>query len=427
MKTLTEALCACDEISLTPKAEWITVGEAKGRYLTEPLYARHSTPKWNLSAMDGYAIHWAKECNQKIDEISHLTYRVGQIIAAGQPPQDLVEGEVARIMTGAPLPKNADTVILQENVITSSGTHSELGQTIQIQQRPHSVGEHVRKAGEEYIQATQLLDDHRPLNPAALALIASQGIEKLSVWRRPKVAILSTGNELCVAGEALTIGQIYASNGILLRALVEEAGGIAIDCGIAKDTPQETRAGFERALEIQPDLILSTGGVSVGDFDPVKGVLADLGAELHFWKVKMKPGKPLAVGSLAGIPVLALPGNPVSAAVSFLLFAYPLIQRAFGVPLSKAHLQRQTLPLAESMSKDHPRAELLRVECVDFDVNHSPTSKAWRLTGGQSSAWLRPLERADALLLLPEGRISWERGRPTEALRLPWSSAFDPS
>lgn len=416
MKSLAEALLACEAISLAQRAEDTPLREAMGRFLTEPIYAARDTPSWHSSAMDGYAVRWADATQAEPPE-RPLRYQVGQVIAAGHPPRPLQAGEVARIMTGAPLPPNADTVIIQENVRLITSGLGPLGEQIEVSQPPRRIGEHVRARAEELSQGDLLLDVGRALNPAALALCASQGLSEVSLWARPRVAILSTGDELRAPGEPLALGQIYASNATLLRGLVEEAGGVAIDCGVARDTQEETRAGFERALASQPDLILSSGGVSVGDFDPVKGVLSDLGARLDFWKVRMKPGKPLAVGELAGRPVLALPGNPVSAAVSFLLFARPLIQRALGVAHEDARLRRKRLPLAESLEKQHSRAELMRVH--EIETHNGP---AWQLSGAQSSAWLTPLERADALLMLPEAPICWEEGTSVEALLLPWAS-----
>lgn len=417
MKSLAEALLACEALSLTQRVERVPLSEARGRHLSSALSVAQDAPRWDQSAMDGYAVNW-REASKSHVEGADRHYRVGQVIAAGHPPQALQEGEVARIMTGAPLPENADTVVIQENVELIDAERAEPGVWVRFTQRPRHVGEHVRLRGEELNVGMGLLDVGRLLNPAGLALCASQGLTSLEVWARPRVAILSTGDELRAPGTALEVGQIYASNATLLQGMIEEAGGVAVDCGVARDSAEDTREGFLRALAQKPDLILSSGGVSVGDFDPVKGTLADLGARLDFWKVKMKPGKPLAVGELAGVPVLALPGNPVSAAVSFQLFARPLIKRALGSSVEEARLRRARLPLLEPIEKKHARAELIRV-ARRTSAHHG---EGWALAGGQSSAWLSPLERADALLIVPEGEVSWGEGTRAEALVLPWAT-----
>jgi len=413
MKTLDEALEACHALELPRRSERLELNQAAGRYLTAPMIAPHDAPRWALSAMDGYAVAWAHSPAER--------YRVTQVIAAGHAPQALAAGQAARIMTGAPLPSGADTVIIQEDVEEGSLARAGEGGEITLVSPPRGVGENVRQRAEELAQGELLLDIQTALSSADLALAASQGLKELSVWARPRVAILSTGDELCEPGAALKVGQIYASNATLLKALVEEAGAEAIDCGVARDTPSSTREGFERALAVKPDVIISTGGVSVGDFDPVRGVLAELGVRLDFWKVKMKPGKPLAVGALGGVPLLALPGNPVSAAVSFCLFAWPLLRRALGAPLERAELPRLTLPLGEALTKRHQRAELMRVRSELEPDSSGRLRPSWRLSGGQSSAWLSPLARSEALLLIPEGPVSWERGRSAEALALPWA------
>ena len=358
--------------------------------------------------MDGYALAWPPP------QEGQRSFKVTQVVAAGAQPRPLSPGEAARIMTGAPLPEGANTVVIQEDAEASEEARLGQGGLVHLTITPQR-GDNVRVRGEEKAQGELLAGVERPLNPATLALLASQGLTHVEVWAPPRVAILSTGDELIHPPSTPTLGQRYSSNATLLRALVEEAGGEAIDCGVARDTPTSTREGFERALAHSPDLILSTGGVSVGDFDPVRGVLADLGAELHFWKVRMKPGKPLAVGELGGRPILALPGNPVSAAVSFLLFAWPLLRRAQGLSEESSHLPRQTLPLAEPIKKRHARAELMRV----CRVNKGGTC-AWALAGGQSSAWLSPLANADALLLLPAEPVVWAEGVEAEAVLLPW-------
>jgi molybdopterin molybdotransferase len=358
--------------------------------------------------MDGYALAWPPA------QEGERSFRVSQVVAAGAQPQPLKLGEAARIMTGAPLPEGANTVVIQEDVEASEEARLGLGGLIHLNVTPQR-GDNVRLRGEERAQGELLVGCERPLNPASLALLASQGLTHVEVWAPPRVALLSTGDELIHPPEEPTLGQRYSSNATLLRALVESAGGVAIDCGVARDTPTSTREGFERALAHAPDLILSTGGVSVGDFDPVRGVLADLGAQLHFWKVRMKPGKPLAVGEIGKCPILALPGNPVSAAVSFLLFAWPLLRRAQGSSEESSHLPRQTLPLAEPIEKRHGRVELMRVRRVS-----AGGAFAWALAGGQSSAWLSPLANADALLLLPAEPVAWAEGAEAEGLLLPW-------
>ena len=306
------------------------------------------------------------------------------------PEQPVESGCTAAIMTGAPMPDGADTVVMRENVTVHT---DDSGQAwAHIHGMPRS-GQHIRRSGEEVQTGDLAIPAGIALAPAAIGLCASMGLTTVEVAARPRIGILATGDEVVPPGEPLSPGQIWSSNTLALSAMVSEAGGEPIDCGIAPDTLEGTRAAFQRALETGCDLILSTGGVSVGDFDVVKDALEDVGAEMVFWKVRVKPGKPLAMGVIGGRPAFGLPGNPVSCLVNFLQFVRPLIRRALGDP--RPFLPAVPATLSGNLTKRHGRAELVRVtlEWGESGLIAQPTGK-------QSSGWISSMARADGLLLL---------------------------
>ncbi|HYC61858.1 MAG TPA: gephyrin-like molybdotransferase Glp [Thermoanaerobaculia bacterium] len=302
------------EIAIGP-AEAVALDEALGRVLRDDVAATRDMPPADNSGMDGYAV--------RIDDVREVPVRlrVTGDIAAGHPPAHALEpGTVMRIMTGAFVPDGADAVIQVE--LTDGGIDFV---TID---KPLPRGANIRRRGEDMRAGDVVLRSGTRIGPAEIAMLAAVQKTSVAVGRRPTVAILSTGDELIDVGETLAPGKIVNTNGPLLAALVREAGAIPRVLGIVRDTRDATIAALEQALE--SDFVLSSGGVSVGAYDFVKEALDALGAETKFWRVAMKPGKPVVLSRWRDRVILGLPGNPVSTFVSFHLFAAPALRKAMG-------------------------------------------------------------------------------------------------
>jgi molybdopterin molybdotransferase len=393
MRSVEEALDAILSGVQSSSVERLSLDRCVGRVLTTfEVTAAVDVPPFDNSSMDCYALRAA-------DAPGRL--RLAGEIAAGSATLPRVEaGSAVRIMTGAPMPPGADSVAPLEVVDEADGS---------ILVPAVEPGAYVRRMGHD-TRAGELVElPAAPIGPAALAVLASLGIAELAVRRRPRVAILSTGDELRPPGERLAPGQIHDANSFALAAAVEESGGEPLLLPLVPDDveriEQEVRAAVAGA-----DLLIASGGVSVGRHDHVRDVIERLGS-LAFWRVRVQPGKPLAFGAVQGVPVIGLPGNPVSALVTFELFARPLIRRMLGLPGSG----RQTLPAVarDRMPKDPERRAYLRVRAargVDGLEAHS--------AGGQASSQLRSMAAANALLVVPEGQPAAEPGRTYDALLL---------
>jgi molybdopterin molybdotransferase len=296
-----------------------------------------------------------------------------------------------RIMTGAPLPAGADAIVMVEDTATE-GSRVRIGVDVRV-------GEHVRRRGEDIRAGSVALASGETLSAARIGLCAALGLVDVSCARRPTVAVVSTGDEIAAAGTPLGPGQIYSSNNAMLAALVATSGAGAVDVGVARDDREAIRATFERAATA--DLIVTTGGVSVGDFDLVKDVL---GEQIEFWKVRMKPGKPLAVGRFAGKPFFGLPGNPVSAFVNFHEFVRPVIRRSLGDP--RPFLPVLDAVLDSEVKKGPGREELVRVALswVDGRLHARATTR------GQGSHMLTSIAGAHGFALVAADRTRVEAG-----------------
>jgi molybdopterin molybdotransferase len=337
-----------------PDVEEVDTFEADGRVLARDLVSELQVPPHDNSAMDGYALRGADVA------AAGTTLRVGQRIPAGAvADQPLASGEAARIFTGAQLPPGADAVVMQEDCQSL-----EDGQVrVNVLPRP---GQNVRRAGEDVRLGTTVLPQGARLNPAALGLAASIGLDRLPVVRRPRVALFSTGDELVMPGAVapaqLPPGAIYNSNRFFLRALLQRLGCVVTDCGIVPDQREATIAALREAAEGN-DLILSSGGVSVGEEDHVKPAVLALGS-LVLWQLAIKPGKPFAYGKLRGAQGLAhfigLPGNPVSSYVTFLLLVRPFLLRLQGMPAQALAPTVVTLPAHFEWTRGEKRREFLR-------------------------------------------------------------------
>jgi len=376
--------------------ETVPLFDALDRVLTQDIVSDINIPPFNNSAMDGYAVR--ADDVVKASKEHPITLRVIGEVAAGYTAQRSVEpGTAMRIMTGAPLPPGADAVVRFEE--TSEGTQPKGMRDRESVQILKAVkrGDNVRNAGEDVRLGEVVLPKGTVVRPAEIGVLASLGKQFVSVHRRPRVAILATGDELVAIDEPITPGKIRNSNEYTNAAAVLKAGGIPIRLGIARDNIADLTAKIRAGLDANADLFLTSAGVSVGDYDIVKDVLNAEG-EMHFWQVRMKPGKPLAFGVLHGkkdVPLLGLPGNPVSAMISFEVFA----RRAILTMLGKTKFERPTVRavMTEDIQNDSQRRNFIRVY-----VERRGEGYVARSTGEQGSGILTSVARANGLLVVPE-------------------------
>lgn len=378
--------------------------DAVGRVLTVPAVASYTLPHWDNSAMDGYAVRAVDI--QGASAASPVRLRVLETVAAGAFPTVTVQaGQATRIMTGAPLPAGADTVVRVED---TDGGVSEV-----VIRDARDTRKNIRPRGEDFAAGDVVIPAGTPVHAAQVGVLASLGMGQVSVHRRPVVSILGSGDELVeLEGfhEVLTGRKIVSSNSYTLSALVAANGGVPRLLGNAADTPNALRALLERTAG--SDLIVTSAGASVGEFDYTKAVLASLGATLDFWKVRMRPGAPIGFGTLHGTPWVALPGNPVSAMVTFELFVRPVIRRLLG----HTRLFRRPTPVV----LEEPVAIGARLTHFLRAIVHvrADGSLGARLTGPQGSGILTSMSRANALLIVPEDRPQSAAGERLHALLL---------
>ena len=384
--------------------EPVPLRQALGRVLAEDVAATVTMPPWSNSSMDGYAVRSADITPVMKGEPVKL--RVVASIAAGEfAPRALKRGEAMRIMTGAPIPGGADSVIRKED--TDGGSEK-----VEIREA-RDVWKNIRGAGEDYQSGDLLAKRGAPVKPALLGVLASTGIATVQVFRRPRVAIISSGNELVDIDDfdqVIAARRIISTNSYTLEALTRVSGGIPEDLGIASDT----RASLKKKLESAAgyDLILTSAGVSVGDLDHTRDVFARLGGKQKFWKVKMRPGAPLAFGLLNDVPWLGLSGNPVSAMVSFELFVRPALRKMQGY----ANLFRRTLSV--TVEEEIKIAAKLTHFHRAHVTQHSDGTLTARLTGHQSSGALTSMVKANALLIVPGTHQKVPKGGQLNALML---------
>ncbi|MBL0914416.1 MAG: molybdopterin molybdotransferase MoeA [Sphingopyxis sp.] len=354
-------------------SENIAFSESLGRYVSQDIIAERDQPAAPLSAMDGYAIRFA--------DLPGPWTIIGESAAGRVPSAQVGKGETMRIFTGAWLPDGADTVIIQEDV-TADGTTLRLSTSDAIQP-----GQHIRASASDFATGTTLVPAGTRLTPGAIAAAIMSGAEQLAVGRRPRVAILTTGDELVQPGHALALGQIPDSNGTMLAAmLATEPAVVTLPLHIRDDRTILSR--ILKDLARRHDVIVTVGGASVGDHDHVRGALEDAGGQLDFWKIAMRPGKPLIAGSIGDALLLGLPGNPSSAFVTATLFLIPLVRHLASAanPLPEIHQAPLASPLgAGAKRRDYLRARLDRGALAVFD--------------GQDSARTFPLVEANALVL----------------------------
>jgi len=366
--------------------------------LAEPVAAPIDSPPWDNSSMDGYAVR-----SSDVNSVP-VSLRVIEEIPAGQfATRAITTGEAMRIMTGAPIPDGSDTVIRREDtddgldVVTITGTRD--------------LGKNIRRKGEDFRAGDSLFDAGEEIRAPHAGALASAGIKSVSVHRRPRVALISSGDELVELEDFtpdVAAKKIVSSNSITLSALVRDAGGEPIDLGIARDDAASLKEKIENAKDA--DLIVTTAGISVGDHDHVRDVVTDVGGTIDFWKVRMRPGAPLAFGEIHGIPWIGMSGNPVSAMVTFEVFVRPVIRKMLG----HRRLFAPTIQV-KTASQIRIAAPLMHFLRVVISTNATNEAVA-ELAGSQSSSVITAMARANALLILPGDRLEIAAGETHRAL-----------
>ena len=375
----------------TLPAETVPLQAALGRVLAADIRATRDQPPAAVSAMDGYAVRAADTQAASWLEV------IGEV-AAGQPARFRIgSGEAARIFTGGLLPDGADAILIQEDAIAQGGR-------VQAKE-PVAMGLFVRERALDYRAGWVGLAAGQRLDPRHIGLAASLGAAWVEVRRRPRIGVLATGDELVLPGRVPAPHQISSSNSFTLGAMIGCWGGEAVDLGIAPDEPAALGASLDAAKGL--DLLVTSGGASVGDHDLVQSVAGERGLELDFWKIRMRPGKPLIFGRIGEVPLLGLPGNPVSAAVCGIVFLRGAIRRLSGLDPT---LPSGTAPLAEPLPAGGERQEYLRAE-RDDEGNV-------RTTGRQDSSMFAALTKADVLLVRPPRDRALERGATVTVIDL---------
>jgi molybdopterin molybdotransferase len=379
--------------------EQVGISEAVARVLHEPVVSPLDVPSHTNAAVDGYALR-----GEDLPGAGSTTsLQVMGVALAGKPfVGTMLPGQAVRIMTGAPMPAGADTVLMQEHIDID-------GDQICITGGQHRIGDNVRMAGEDVRRDETVLNQGRYLTPPDVGLIASLGIGEIRVKRRPRVALLSTGNEVHQIGRSLGVGGIYDSNRYTLRSALKRLSVKVMDQGIVPDDPELLREALMRAASTA-DVVISSGGVSVGEADFVKEVLSSIGS-IGFWKVAMKPGRPLAFGSIGTSTFVGLPGNPVAVMVSFYQFVLPVLEKKMGI------LERPVIPTLKAKCIERLAKKTGRTEYQRGILEKAQTGD-WqvRTSGKQGSGILRSMSLANALIILEHDRASVEPGEMVEVL-----------
>lgn len=379
--------------------ERVPLSAALGFVLAEKVVAPLSVPPWANASMDGYAVH-----SSDVGTVPARLRVIGEVPAGATPERAIASGEAMKIMTGAPVPAEADTVIRVED--TDRGEH-----VVEVRDA-RDANRNIRPRGEDYREGDVLGDVGDVVTPGLIGVLASAGAAHVTIYRQPTIGIVSSGDEIVMLdrfNSVLAGERIISSNSYTLPALVREAGALPRDMGIAADDPQALRERIDAARGC--DLLVTTGGISVGDRDYTKAVLEALGADIKFWRVRIRPGGPLAFGVVDGRPWIGLAGNPVSAMVTFELYVRPAILKMSG------HTRVFPLPvrviLDEPVSTSGNLTHFLRI---------ITTPRGGRLhaglTGNQSSGALTSMARANALLIVPEGKRAFQAGDELNAIPL---------
>jgi molybdopterin molybdotransferase len=387
-----------DVESLSP--EVVALDMSIGRILAQDIKAELDLPPFHNSSMDGFAVRAedvsgaSKQNPIRLEVVGDISAGVGQSV-------EITENQAARIMTGGVLPQGADSVVPVEYTSSPEAlAEKELSPLVEIR-REVSLGAFIRAAGQDVQQGAQILSKGHQLRAQDIGMLAALGLAELNVYTRPRVAVLSTGDELVDVGKQLSPGQIFDSNGYAISAALVSAGAIPDRVGIVPDDPSKLRDALMQCVKSRVDLIISSAGVSMGAYDFVRPVIEKHG-QLDFWKVNVRPGKPILRGAYQGIPFIGLPGNPVSALVTFEIFVKPVVYKLCGRPIQ----ERITIParLSHEISTDG-RESYLRASVNQIDNNFEV-----QLVGSQDSGVLSSLVEANALIRLPAGREKFSKG-----------------
>jgi molybdopterin molybdotransferase len=380
--------------------ERVSLAEALGRTLSEPLVAQRTQPPFRASAMDGFAL--------QVADLAALPAKlklIGESAAGHGYAGSLHRGEAVRIFTGAPVPDGADTVLMQED--------ATLDGTIVTATRAVVEGRHIRTVGVDFKDGEILLQAGTRLGPVDIALAAASGHAEVAVARKPRVAILATGDELVQPGEAIGTDQIVASNSFAIGAFVRRSGGEPIDLGIATDDFAALEAAVLTARKVQADVLVTLGGASVGKHDLVRSALTKEGMELDFWRIAMRPGKPLIHGRLGDMLILGLPGNPASSIVCALLFLVPLLRALSGDPCA-ADDPTEPAILGAPVAANGPREDYLRAKLGRGDGG-LPVATPQDL---QDSSLLGVFAQSQCLLVRPPLAPAAESGEACRVIKL---------
>ena len=389
--------CILDHTAVSP-VQHVPLLESLGSVLAEPLISPFDMPRFDNSAMDGYGVKLGDLLNASQSTPAKLTV-TGTLQAGSDQLPELQKGTAIKIMTGAPVPPSVDAVVMKEFCETKNG-HVLVKCTAEA-------SENIRKKGEEFSHGQQILPAGTPITPAVIGLLATLGYAQVPVHTQPRIGIIATGNELVEPGKPLKNGQIYDSNRYALEAACRNLGINQITTACAKDDVDSLRKTIGKMLQ-QTDALITLGGVSVGDYDFVKDVLEHLGVETKFWKINIKPGKPVLFGITADRkPVFGLPGNPVSALVTFHLFVRPALLKMGGHPHPKPKTQPATL--LKKLRQKPGRRTFVRGILDQTGV--TPTE-------GQDSHMMLGLAKANALIVFPEDQSELPEGGTVQILPL---------
>ena len=397
MISVAEALAKVVEGVSRVSTEQVPLPAALGRVLAEDVSSRVSHPPVAVSAMDGYAVR-----SDDVENVPVTLKRIGQSAAGAGYQGSVGCGETVRIFTGAPVPDGADAIVIQEDTETDA-------EKITIKE-PAPEGHFIRQAGLDFKQGDVLLHAGTIMSARDIGLAGAMNVPWLMVRRRPRIAYAATGDEVVMPGDPLGPDQVISSNSIALDAYIRVLGAKPINLGIARDNEESLRQVLDGAKGA--DLLVTTGGASVGDFDLVKKVLGDDGIDLGFYKVAMRPGKPLIFGRLKGIPVLGLPGNPVSAGVTSVIFLKAAIDEMLGI--GNADVGPRTALLGRDLEENDHRQDYLRAKLSHDEDGHlvvTPFEK-------QDSAMMAWLAEADCLVVRPPNAKAAKKGEPAEIIPL---------
>jgi len=376
-------------------SEKVRLLDGLDRVLVSDIHANCNLPPFDNSAMDGYALR-AKD-TKKASQDSPKILKVIEDVAAGYIAKNRIRNnEAIRIMTGAPVPNGADSVVMVEFTKKNQDLVEIFKET--------KLGDNIRRSGEDVRKKQKVLSKGTILRPQEIGMLASLGIARINVAKRPKVGILATGDELVGVEERLTKGKIRNSNTYIVHGQITKCGATPVDLGIARDTRIKVRKKIEAGLNKRLDVLLVMGGISVGDYDLVKDVLLDMGMKMKFWKVCQRPGKPLAFGIIRGIPVFGLPGNPVSSTISFEEFVRPSLLKMQG----SKNLFRPGVwaILTQDFQKKKDLRYFIRTRLKNIDGKFYAS-----ITGPQGSGIINSLVLADGIIVAPEEKTLLKKGQ----------------